>query len=424
MSTGEIRTIFCQVASAISHVHGRGYVLRDLKPENVLLDSQNCVKICDFGWCAPLDDLTFRSSRAGTLAYMSPESLCAQPQDQASDLWSLGVLLFEMFLNKEPFLPIKSVEELGDILPTITCIDARPHLADQLDMFREQLAGIMRGPLSFGTGSHPPPEARALIISLLNFDRRSRPSIEQVLRSPFARGQTLRPSPSNPARPQPRRAASAASAPSQPAPEPIVRNPQPPQLPATSQPRFFTPQIEVRKSQAFVPNPGRALRPDSSVERPVSRSGPVCSLGSFTNLPDNGPSQARTAPSLGALEYGEETSPKKIENPLMFNLRIEVDKSSLRDRRSSAGVSTKTAKPSHHQQLSHFAWKIENFRNQENCLPASIPQPLHRFPIQTQKENLETQNIKQPFSCLQTLYYKSPTSMLPAQPMAFQKRFF
>ena len=286
MSTGEIRTIFCQVASAISHVHGRGYVLRDLKPENVLLDSQNCVKICDFGWCAPLDDLTFRSSRAGTLAYMSPESLCAQPQDQASDLWSLGVLLFEMFLNKEPFVPIKSVEELGDILPTITRIDARPHLADQLDMFREQLAGIMRGPLSFGTGPQPPPEARALIISLLNFDRRSRPSIEQVLRSPFAREQILHSSPSNPARPQPRRAASAASAPSQPAPQPIARNPQPPQLPASSQPRFFTPQIEVRKSQPFVPNPGRPLRPDASVERPVSRSGPVSSLGSFSNLPD------------------------------------------------------------------------------------------------------------------------------------------
>ena len=108
----------------------------------------------------------------------------------------------------------------------------------------------------------------------------------------------------------------------------------------------------------------------------------------------------------------------------MFNLRIEVEKSSLRDRRSSAGVSTKAGKPSHHQQLSHFAWKIENIRNQENCLPASIPKPLHRFPAQTQKENLETQNIKQPLSCLQTLYYKSPTSTLPAQPMAFQKRFF
>ena len=79
--------------------------MRDLKPENCLLTHDNRIKICDFGWaCKFNDEEHYLKLQAGSLPYMSPESLRGDTSTQKTDIWSLGILLYELFFNKEPFL--------------------------------------------------------------------------------------------------------------------------------------------------------------------------------------------------------------------------------------------------------------------------------------------------------------------------------
>ena len=96
-------TMWSQTVSAIKYLHDNEIIMRDLKPENILVTKDLSVKICDFGWAARIDDLEYRRLKAGTYIYMSPESLLGKLQSYQSDVWSLGVLLFEMHHNREPF---------------------------------------------------------------------------------------------------------------------------------------------------------------------------------------------------------------------------------------------------------------------------------------------------------------------------------
>ena len=99
-----IGRMWTQAVLAIEFLHSQAIVMRDLKPENILLDKQLNVKICDFGWAARIQDAEYRSRKAGTYVYMSPESLQGMLQGFASDVWSLGVLLYEMTHHKEPYM--------------------------------------------------------------------------------------------------------------------------------------------------------------------------------------------------------------------------------------------------------------------------------------------------------------------------------
>lgn len=76
---------------------------RDLKPENVLLDKNFNVKVCDFGWCAEFNENERRQTFCGTSEYMAPEILAQKTQDFGIDIWSLGILLYEMYHKKAPF---------------------------------------------------------------------------------------------------------------------------------------------------------------------------------------------------------------------------------------------------------------------------------------------------------------------------------
>lgn len=89
---------------AIEYIHSQEFVLRDLKPENVLIDNKTkLIKICDFGWASSINDKEWLKEKAGTFVYMSPESLRSEIQGFESDTWALGILLYELFYNKEPF---------------------------------------------------------------------------------------------------------------------------------------------------------------------------------------------------------------------------------------------------------------------------------------------------------------------------------
>jgi eukaryotic-like serine/threonine-protein kinase len=98
--------IAMQVARALDYVHYRGVVHRDIKPANVMLSRQGGVKLMDFGIARDksFDDLTETGTGIGTPAYMSPEQILGEKLDARSDIFSLGIVLYQMLTGKKPFV--------------------------------------------------------------------------------------------------------------------------------------------------------------------------------------------------------------------------------------------------------------------------------------------------------------------------------
>ncbi len=120
-----------QICSGLKEAHAQGIVHRDLKPENVMLDTAGNVKIMDFGIARSMDSGTrLTGSLAGTPAYMAPEQVSGKPVDYRTDIYSVGLVLYEMFTGVPTFKAENSVavalkqmsEEVGPphtIEPTI-----------------------------------------------------------------------------------------------------------------------------------------------------------------------------------------------------------------------------------------------------------------------------------------------------------------
>ena len=99
-----VKKYFSQCLKAIDYLHMKGIVLRDLKPENILLTKdRKTVKICDFGWASYINDKRWLKKKAGTYVYMAPEALNGHLQGFETDIWALGILLFEMLYDREPY---------------------------------------------------------------------------------------------------------------------------------------------------------------------------------------------------------------------------------------------------------------------------------------------------------------------------------
>ena len=115
MPVGDVIRYGSQVADALAHAHDRGLVHRDLKSSNVMVTPEGRSKVLDFGLAKRLRDaeaaeatrsqgsLTQAGSVVGTLHYMPPEVLQGEPADARSDLWALGVMLYEMAAGRLPF---------------------------------------------------------------------------------------------------------------------------------------------------------------------------------------------------------------------------------------------------------------------------------------------------------------------------------
>src|SRR6266508_3175314 len=142
MQLSEAVDVAIQVASARAAAHETGVVHRDIKPENIMLRPDGYVKVLDFG-IAKLAESAFAEATAdgagsmtlgetslgsilGTVRYMSPEQACGAPVDKRTDIWSLGVVLYEMVTGHAPFIgdtPARSATALqagpGEVMTSI-----------------------------------------------------------------------------------------------------------------------------------------------------------------------------------------------------------------------------------------------------------------------------------------------------------------
>lgn len=106
LSLDRVADIFNQVARGLAYAHSQGVIHRDLKPSNIMLDDAGNAYLTDFGLAKFTEDsaeLTRSGIIVGTPAYMSPEQLRGEPLDHRSDLYSLGVILYNMVTGRLPF---------------------------------------------------------------------------------------------------------------------------------------------------------------------------------------------------------------------------------------------------------------------------------------------------------------------------------
>jgi serine/threonine-protein kinase len=105
LSAGEVAAVMAPIARALDYAHGMGIVHRDIKPANIMLARDMTPKVSDFGIAKLLESTgeTLAGSVIGTPLYMSPEQVLGEPIDGRADIYSLGVVMYEMLSGKPPF---------------------------------------------------------------------------------------------------------------------------------------------------------------------------------------------------------------------------------------------------------------------------------------------------------------------------------
>ena len=137
LSEEESFNYFIQILNAINFLHENNYLHRDIKPENILLDNNNNVKLCDFGWCVNLKNNETRKTFCGTFEYMAPEIVYEENYNTSVDIWALGILLYEMLHGYSPFRAknnLRGEDEYKDIFRNILKLEyniEREDLSDE-----------------------------------------------------------------------------------------------------------------------------------------------------------------------------------------------------------------------------------------------------------------------------------------------------
>ncbi|MCA9933114.1 MAG: protein kinase [Anaerolineales bacterium] len=166
-------TLLIQVLQALSYLHRRGILHRDLKPANVLVNEQGQVKVLDFGLSTAVEHA---KGTSGTLTYMAPEVIQGQSVSQASDLYSVGMMAYELFTGRYPFnlrSPSRLIAHIVALQPDVSPID-NPKLAAVVARLlakdpaaRHQDANAVIRDLSAAIQHAPPQESSAIRDSFL-----------------------------------------------------------------------------------------------------------------------------------------------------------------------------------------------------------------------------------------------------------------
>lgn len=178
LSYSEVTELVATVAGALHHAHTQGFVHRDVKPSNILMDARGLPYVVDFGLALREEDFGHGPQNAGTLPYMSPEQARGEGHrvDGRSDIFSLGIVLYEMLTGRRPFhaasrdewleqinrIEVRPPRQVNDQIPKElerVCLkalnkrvsDRYTTASDMADDLRHVLAGILESaPLEHG----------------------------------------------------------------------------------------------------------------------------------------------------------------------------------------------------------------------------------------------------------------------------------
>lgn len=158
LATEKVQKIFTQLVGAVSYVHHMSCVHRDLKLENILLDKNENVKLCDFGFTRGYEGKTSHlQTFCGTVCYSAPEMLRGEKYaGEKVDVWSLGIILYALLTGELPF------EDDDDMVTKHKILATEPRYPETI-----------------------PPEAKPLLVKLLSKRPLLRPSLAEILTDPF-----------------------------------------------------------------------------------------------------------------------------------------------------------------------------------------------------------------------------------------------
>jgi hypothetical protein len=140
LSEDVVQTIARQLVASLYYLHSNRIIHRDMKPQNILISADGTVKLCDFGFARAMSQNTFvLTSIKGTPLYMAPELVQEKPYTHAVDLWSLGVILYELFVGKPPFYTTSIYVLIKQIIS-----DVPTYPANMSDSFKSFLKGLLQ----------------------------------------------------------------------------------------------------------------------------------------------------------------------------------------------------------------------------------------------------------------------------------------